>query len=100
MRKVREEGVEFASPVNGDKLLLTPERSMEIQRALDSDVVMAFDECTAHPATRDETARSMELSMRWAARSKAAHADNRERAVRHRAGRHARGPARRIASTR
>ena len=77
MRKVREDGVEFASPVNGDKLLLTPERSMEIQRALDSDVVMAFDECTAHPATRDETASSMELSMRWAARSKAAHADNR-----------------------
>ena len=77
MRKVREEGVEFSSPVNGDKLLLTPERSMEIQRALDSDVVMAFDECTAHPATRDETASSMALSMRWAARSKAAHADNR-----------------------
>jgi queuine tRNA-ribosyltransferase len=77
LRKVREDGVEFASPVNGDRLLLTPERSMEIQRALDSDVVMAFDECTAHPATRDETARSMALSMRWAARSKAAHADNR-----------------------
>ena len=77
MRKVREDGVEFSSPVNGDKLLLTPERSMEIQRALDSDVVMAFDECTAHPATRDETASSMTLSMRWAARSKAAHADNR-----------------------
>ena len=50
---------------------------MEIQRALDSDVVMAFDECTAHPATRDETASSMALSMRWAARSKAVHADNR-----------------------
>ena len=77
LRKVREDGVEFASPINGDRLLLTPERSMEIQRALDSDVVMAFDECTAHPATRDETARSMGLSMRWAARSKAAHADNR-----------------------
>jgi queuine tRNA-ribosyltransferase len=77
LRKVREDGVEFASPVNGDRLLLTPERSMEIQRALDSDVVMALDECTAHPATRDETARSMGLSMRWAARSKAAHADNR-----------------------
>ena len=77
MRKVREEGVEFSSPVNGDKLLLTPERSMEIQRTLDSDVVMVFDECTAHPATRDEAASSMALSMRWAARSKAAHADNR-----------------------
>ena len=76
MRKVREDGVQFSSPVNGDKLLLTPEKSMEIQRALDSDVVMAFDECTAHLSTRDETARSMELSMRWAARSKAAHAGN------------------------
>ena len=76
MRKVREDGVQFSSPVNGDKLLLTPEKSMEIQRALDSDVVMAFDECTAHPSTREETARSMELSMRWAARSKAAHAGN------------------------
>ena len=77
LRKVREEGVSFASPVNGDRLLLTPEKAMEIQRALDSDVVMAFDECTAHPATRDETARSMELSMRWAARSKTAHGENR-----------------------
>jgi queuine tRNA-ribosyltransferase len=77
LRKVREEGVAFASPVNGDRLLLTPEKSMEIQRALDSDVVMVFDECTAFPATRDEAARSMELSLRWAARSKAAHAGNR-----------------------
>jgi queuine tRNA-ribosyltransferase len=76
LRKVREEGVAFASPVNGDPLLLTPERSMEIQRALDSDVVMAFDECTGFPATREEAARSMDLSLRWAARSKAAHADN------------------------
>jgi queuine tRNA-ribosyltransferase len=76
LRKVREEGVEFASPVNGDRLLLTPERSVEIQRALDSDVVMVFDECTAHPATHEETERSMELSLRWAARSKAAHADS------------------------
>jgi queuine tRNA-ribosyltransferase len=77
LRKVREEGVAFASPVNGDRLLLTPEKSMEIQRALDSDVVMVFDECTAYPAARDEAARSMELSLRWAARSKAAHAGNR-----------------------
>jgi len=76
LRKVKEDGVAFASPVNGDRLLLTPELSMQIQRALDSDVVMAFDECTAYPATRDEAARSMELSMRWAARSKAAHAGN------------------------
>jgi queuine tRNA-ribosyltransferase len=76
LRKVQEDGVAFASPVNGDRLFLTPERSMEIQRVLDSDVVMAFDECTPYPATRDEAARSMELSMRWAARSKAAHAGN------------------------
>jgi queuine tRNA-ribosyltransferase len=76
LRKVREEGVAFASPVNGDRLLLTPERSMEIQRVLNSDVVMVFDECTAFPSTREETERSMELSLRWAARSKAAHAGN------------------------
>jgi queuine tRNA-ribosyltransferase len=77
LRKVGEEGVAFASPVNGDRLFLTPELSMQIQRTLDSDIVMAFDECTPFPATRDETAASMELSMRWAARSKAAHAGNR-----------------------
>jgi len=76
LRKVKEDGVAFASPVNGDKLFLTPELSMQIQRALDSDVVMAFDECTPWPATRDEAARSMELSMRWAARSRSAHEGN------------------------
>jgi queuine tRNA-ribosyltransferase len=76
LRKVREDGVAFASPINGDRLLLTPEKSMEIQRALGSDIVMVFDECTTFPATRDETARSMELSLRWAARSNAAHAGN------------------------
>ena len=74
LRKVGEEGVAFASPVDGDRLLLTPERSIEIQRAFDSDVAMVFDECTAYPASRDEAARSMELSLRWAARCKAAHA--------------------------
>jgi queuine tRNA-ribosyltransferase len=68
MRKVAEEGVTFASPVNGDRMLLTPEISMQVQRALDSDVVMVFDECTAYPSTRDETADSMELSLRWARR--------------------------------
>ncbi|HEX6793918.1 MAG TPA: tRNA guanosine(34) transglycosylase Tgt [Casimicrobiaceae bacterium] len=77
LRKVREEGVAFASPVNGDRLFLSPERSMEIQRALDSDVVMVFDECTAFPATHEEAAESMQRSLRWAARSKAAHAGNR-----------------------
>jgi queuine tRNA-ribosyltransferase len=72
LRKVHEEGVTFSSPINGDKMLLTPEISMQIQRTLDSDIAMAFDECTQHPATRDETALSMQLSMRWARRSKAA----------------------------
>jgi queuine tRNA-ribosyltransferase len=76
LRKVQEEGVAFASPVNGDKLFLTPEVSMQIQRVLDSDIVMCFDECTPWPATHDEAAKSMELSMRWAQRSKDAHAGN------------------------
>jgi queuine tRNA-ribosyltransferase len=70
LRKVREDGVAFASPVNGDKLLLTPEISMQVQRALDSDIAMVFDECTPYPATRDEAAQSMELSLRWAQRSR------------------------------
>jgi queuine tRNA-ribosyltransferase len=76
LRKVEEEGVTFASPVNGDRMFLTPEKSMEIQRALDSDVVMVFDECTPYPATREEVARSMAMSLRWARRSKDAHAGN------------------------
>ena len=74
MRTVREEGVTFASPVNGDRLLLTPEISMEVQHALDSDIAMVFDECTPWPATHDEAARSMELSLRWARRSRDAFA--------------------------
>jgi len=60
--------------VNGDRLFLTPEEAMRIQRVLDSDIAMVFDECTGYPATRDEAAASMRLSLRWAARSKAAHA--------------------------
>ena len=76
LRKVSEEGVAFQSPVNGDKLFLTPEEAMRIQRVLDSDIVMAFDECTGHPATRDAAAASMQLSMRWAERSKRAHEGN------------------------
>ena len=71
LRKVREDGVAFASPVNGDRLLLTPEISMQVQRALDADITMVFDECTSYPATRDEAALSMELSLRWARRSRA-----------------------------
>jgi queuine tRNA-ribosyltransferase len=72
LRKISEEGVQFASPVNGDRLFLTPEESMHIQQVLDSDIAMAFDECTPYPATEAEAEQSMRLSMRWAARSKAA----------------------------
>ena len=73
LRKVQEDGVGFSSPINGDRLFLTPEVSIEIQRTLDSDIAMVFDECTPWPATRDEAARSMQLSLRWALRSKHAH---------------------------
>ncbi len=72
LRKVAEEGVRFQSPVNGDRMLLTPEKSMEIQRVLDSDIAMIFDECTPYPATETEAATSMRLSLRWAERSKRA----------------------------
>jgi len=70
MRKIAEDGVRFASPVNGDKLLLTPEISMQIQHVLNSDIAMIFDECTPYPATLDEAAASMRLSLRWARRSR------------------------------
>ena len=73
LRKIREEGVTFRSPINGDKILLTPEISMQVQRALGSDIAMVFDECTPYPATVTQAAESMRLSLRWAARSKAAH---------------------------
>ena len=74
MRKITEEGVKFASPINGDKLFLSPEISMQIQRALNSDIVMQFDECTPYeidgrPATDAEAAQSMRMSLRWAKRS-------------------------------
>ncbi len=75
-RKITEEGVTFASPVNGDRVFLSPEVSMHIQRVLDSDVVMIFDECTAYPATVEQARESMELSLRWAERSKRAHEGN------------------------
>ena len=76
MRKISEEGVKFASPVNGDRLFLTPEVSMQIQTVLNSDIVMQFDECTpyetkGHVTTEAEARASMELSLRWAKRSKA-----------------------------
>jgi queuine tRNA-ribosyltransferase len=70
MRKISEEGVKFASPINGDRLMLTPEESIRIQRALDSDIAMVFDECTPFPATERQAAASMRLSMRWAERSR------------------------------
>jgi len=75
-RKITEQGVKFQSPVNGDKLFLTPEESMRIQKVLNSDIVMVFDECTPYPANDREAADSMRLSLRWAARSKAAHGGN------------------------
>jgi queuine tRNA-ribosyltransferase len=70
LRKITEEGVRFASPVNGDRLLLTPEESIRIQRTLDSDVAMVFDECTPFPADERAAADSMRLSLRWAERCK------------------------------
>src|SRR6266481_4872781 len=69
LRKISENGVEFASPINGDRLLLTPEESTRIQQLLNSDIAMVFDECTPYPATQDAAAQSMRLSMRWAERS-------------------------------
>ena len=74
MRKITEEGVKFASPINGDRLFLSPEISMQIQRVLNSDIVMQFDECTPYeidgrPATREEAGQSMRMSLRWAKRS-------------------------------
>jgi queuine tRNA-ribosyltransferase len=76
MRKITEEGVRFQSPVNGNKILMTPESSMQVQRDLGSDIVMIFDECTPYPATFEEAKTSMELSLRWARRSKNAHEGN------------------------
>ena len=69
LRKITEEGVKFSSPINGAKLFLSPEISMQIQHTLNSDIVMIFDECTPYPARYDEAAKSMRLSLRWALRS-------------------------------
>lgn len=71
LRRISEQGVSFRSPVNGDVVMLTPERSMQVQRDLDADIAMIFDECTPYPATMDEAQRSMERSLRWAERSRA-----------------------------
>ena len=76
LRKISEKGVKFRSPVNGDEIFLSPEISMDIQRSLNSDVVMCFDECTPFPAEKEAVRESMEMSMRWAARSKEAFAGN------------------------
>ena len=75
-RKITEQGVTFNSPVDGSKVFLGPEESMRIQKTLDSDIVMIFDECTPYPATEEVASRSMELSLRWAQRSKNAHEGN------------------------
>ncbi len=72
LRKLGEKGVEFRSPVDGDRVTLTPERSIEVQRNLGSDIVMVLDECTPYPATERQARESMQLSLRWAQRSKAA----------------------------
>lgn len=76
LRKISEQGVHFRSPVNGDACFLTPEESMRIQHVLNSDVVMIFDECTPYPVDIQAAEQSMQLSLRWAERSKAAHAGN------------------------
>ncbi|MFN2308855.1 MAG: tRNA guanosine(34) transglycosylase Tgt [Gammaproteobacteria bacterium] len=73
MRKITEQGVHFRSPINGAKVFLGPEESMAVQRALGADIVMIFDECTPHPASEAQARRSMELSLRWARRSRDAH---------------------------
>lgn len=76
MRKITEEGVRFNSPINGEKIFLSPEISMQVQRVLGSDIVMVFDECTPFPATEKEAKTSLELSLRWAERCKVAHTGN------------------------
>jgi queuine tRNA-ribosyltransferase len=78
LRRMTEEGVEFQSHIDGSRHMLSPEKSMEIQAALGSDIVMAFDECTPYPATREEALRSLEMTARWARRSKARLAELRE----------------------
>lgn len=76
LRKISEQGVVFQSPVNGDRIELSPEIAMRVQRDLGSDICMIFDECTPYPATEKQAADSMRLSLRWAARSKRAHCDD------------------------
>ena len=73
LRKITEEGVKFSSPIDGAKLFLSPEISMQVQHVLNSDIVMIFDECTPYPASHEQAAKSMRLSMRWAQRSRDEH---------------------------
>ena len=76
MRTITEQGVHFRSPIDGSKVFIGPEESMAVQRSLGSDIVMIFDECTPYPVTEEDAERSMQLSLRWAERSKAAHGDS------------------------
>lgn len=76
IRKITEEGVHFQSPIDGSKVFLSPEVSMQVQNELDSDIVMIFDDCTPYPASEQQARESMELSLRWAQRSKIAHGDH------------------------
>lgn len=76
MRKITEKGVDFRSPIDGSKVFMGPEESMQVQRKLGADIVMVFDECTPYPASEEEARQSMELSLRWAERSRDAHGDN------------------------
>ena len=76
MRKITEDGVKFRSPVDGSEVWLDPERSMDVQRQLGSDIVMIFDECTPYPVSYEDSKKSMELSLRWAKRSLIAHGDS------------------------
>ncbi len=75
-RKISEEGVTFASPIDGSRVFMGPEESMSVQKSLGSDIVMIFDECTPYPASEEEARESMKLSLRWAERSKRAHEGN------------------------
>jgi len=75
-RKITEQGVTFASPIDGSKVFMGPEESMAVQKSLGSDIVMIFDECTPYPATEQQARESMELSLRWAERSRRAHEGN------------------------
>ncbi len=76
LREISEQGVTFQSPVDGDTVFLGPERAMEVQHELDTDIAMIFDDCTPYPVTREQAQTSMELSLRWAARCKDAHGDH------------------------